>query len=415
MLTIEQKRALYDERARLVTAYQDAPKAAAAEKREMNADENIKREKIWADFEKVDGQIADFEKEDKRAHQITESEAREAEKNPGRRMSADERETQAKDYLRAMFLPAAYAMAGKELPAEDKRAFSTLAANVGGNTVPTLVYDKLLLALSPYAWWDGLGEIIHTDSGNPMTFPTGNDTGNVASIVADSGTISADATTPFSSYSLGAFKYTTGQIGLSYELLMDTAVDIEAIVLRMIAERFGRKWMTDFTTGAGTTLPFGFITGATQASLTTPGKVGVPQYADIVKLYFAVNSMYRESPYAAFMANDTTLAAIYSLVDTAGRPLVNLQSINDGIRPVMLGKPIISNLAMASAALNAKSLAFGDFSAYKIRLVRDMNLVVQREALATLGQIGYVATWRADGKLADAGTHPIQYLTGAAS
>jgi HK97 family phage major capsid protein len=81
----------------------------------------------------------------------------------------------------------------------------------------------------------------------------------------------------------------------------------------------------------------------------------------------------------------------------------------------ILGYPLISTWDMPTAATSAKSLLFGDLSQFKIRFANQMTLVRQVEALATTGQVGFVATWRMDSNLADAGTHPVYVFQGAAT
>jgi HK97 family phage major capsid protein len=103
------------------------------------------------------------------------------------------------------------------------------------------------------------------------------------------------------------------------------------------------------------------------------------------------------------------------LVDGNGRPLVNFSSIADGLPLTIFGKPVISNLDMPVPALGAKSVLFGDLSQYKVRFVNDLMIIRQQESLASKGQIGFVALWRADANLADAGTHPVAYFQGGAT
>jgi HK97 family phage major capsid protein len=438
MLTLAEKRALLDQSAKLAHDYQEAPQIAFREKREMTPEERTTNEKRWTDFEAIKAKLDANETEEKRAREISDFEARSFEAATARqaeeqRAAAETRNETADgrkpSFFRGLWADAIPEVRGYDFAefrkmaeddrkhfAKEKRAgFGTGAANVGNSMVPTTTYNQLLLALKPYGWWNDWATVIHTDAGNPITFPTANDTATKATIVADSGSISADTSTPFSSITLKSFKYTSGQLAVSYELLMDSAIDVDSIITMLIAQRHGRAFNYDFTLGGGTTLPFGIITGATQASLTTTGKVGVPQYADILKLLFSVNAAYRNSPKAAFMANDTTIGLLMGLVDSNGRPLINLQTINTALDLRLSGYPLLSNLDMASAALNAKSLVFGDMSKYYVRMVRDLMVITQREALATSGQIGFVSLWRADGNVMDAGTHPIQYLTGAAS
>ena len=66
-------------------------------------------------------------------------------------------------------------------------------------------------------------------------------------------------------------------------------------------------------------------------------------------------------------------------------------------------------------AANAKSILFGDFTRYYVRIVLGMQLMRLVERYADALQIGFLAFMRADGNLLDAGTHPIVYYSNSAT
>ena len=70
---------------------------------------------------------------------------------------------------------------------------------------------------------------------------------------------------------------------------------------------------------------------------------------------------------------------------------------------------------MAAMAANAKSILFGDFTRYYVRIVLGMQLMRLVERYADALQIGFLAFMRADGNLLDAGTHPIVYYSNSAT
>ena len=57
----------------------------------------------------------------------------------------------------------------------------------------------------------------------------------------------------------------------------------------------------------------------------------------------------------------------------------------------------------------------GDFSKYKVRIVRGIEYRRLEELLAEYGAIGIFGFCRADGALVDAGTHPVASLVIPAS
>jgi HK97 family phage major capsid protein len=68
----------------------------------------------------------------------------------------------------------------------------------------------------------------------------------------------------------------------------------------------------------------------------------------------------------------------------------------------LLGYPIQINNDMPVPAVSAKSLAFGDFSYYKLRMAMDVTLFrFDDSPYIKLGQIGFLAWMRAGGNLVD--------------
>jgi HK97 family phage major capsid protein len=55
-------------------------------------------------------------------------------------------------------------------------------------------------------------------------------------------------------------------------------------------------------------------------------------------------------------------------------------------------------------------MIFGQLNRYKIRDVANLRLVRMNERYADYDQVGFVAFSRHDGRLLDAGTHPVKYL-----
>jgi HK97 family phage major capsid protein len=58
----------------------------------------------------------------------------------------------------------------------------------------------------------------------------------------------------------------------------------------------------------------------------------------------------------------------------------------------------------------AKTMLFGQLDKYKIREVRGLRLMRMRELYAETDQEGFVAFFRADGNLLDAGVDPVKHM-----
>ena len=113
------------------------------------------------------------------------------------------------------------------------------------------------------------------------------------------------------------------------------------------------------------------------------------------------------------MFNKNTLWALAKIKDLEGRYIWQ-QSARDGLAPSLFGKPYIINDDVADIGAGNASVLFGDFSKYKIRIVKGFKVIRLNELLAEYLSIGLFGFARADGLLLDAGTHPVKKLVHSA-
>ena len=115
--------------------------------------------------------------------------------------------------------------------------------------------------------------------------------------------------------------------------------------------------------------------------------------------------------------NDASIKVIRKLKDSQGRPLWGdfNNPLAQSYVPTLLGYRLVTNNDVAVMAANAKSIAFGDVTRYKIRRVRDITLVRLLERYADNAQTGFFAFARFDGNLIDAGTHPVKLYVNSAT
>jgi HK97 family phage major capsid protein len=111
------------------------------------------------------------------------------------------------------------------------------------------------------------------------------------------------------------------------------------------------------------------------------------------------------------MFNDNTLLLLRLLKDGDQRPLWQ-PGVNVGAPSTINTYSYTINQDMdgfdGSASL--KPVIFGDLSAFKVRRVRGMRLVVTDELYAESDQVGMFAWIRFDGNLLNAGDDPIKAI-----
>jgi HK97 family phage major capsid protein len=290
----------------------------------------------------------------------------------------------------------------------EKRAQVVGTNTAGGYTVPTDFYNGIVIGQKAFS---GIMEadpwFMDTDGGNTLQIPTGDDTSNVATLIAEN-TAATDADVTFGQTSISAYKYTTGLIKISAELLQDSALDVEAYIQGRMAERLGRGWNAAWTTGTGSSQPAGIVTGAALGKTTAA--VAAVTSDEILDLIFSVDRVYRNG--AKLMFNDSTLLAILKLKDSQNRPLFQ-PSYVQGSFPTVHGYPFVVNTDMASMATTAKFMLFGQMKAFMVRRVRALTIRRLVERYAESDLVAFVGFARMDSKVINPGINPIKYMKNA--
>ena len=289
----------------------------------------------------------------------------------------------------------------------EARALSKGTDSAGGYLVPDEWRDKLVECIRSFGGFLDNVERITTSDGRTLYWPTVDDGTNAAAIVAEAAAFTGGADPTFSEGSLGAYKYTTTGTGntplkVSVELLQDSMVDVDDLLRRLFARRIARKQATDAVVGTGTGQPKGILNGTADAELTTSNLFDGTNnnYMDLLGWTFLLDQEYLNN--AKWLMNKTTFAQILSLVDTAGRPLIqpNTSGLDGkvGAGLTLLGYPVILDSAAPNAADDVNFMAFGDFNeAYVWRDVADLTVVQDPYTSKSTGQMEYVAWQRGSG------------------
>lgn len=212
----------------------------------------------------------------------------------------------------------------------------------------------------------------------------------------------------FSSYKYGAL------VQVAYEVIEDSAIDVSSFVLRDSGRALGRIIDTAFVLGAGSDEPMGIFTaGATGAAGTvaTGGTALAPTYEKLIDLQYSVNDSYRNGGNAAWLFKDSTAATLRKLRDgaggTVGAPLWQT-STTMGIgaatarQPAeLLGDPAYTDSNVAAIGSANKIAAYGDWSAFVLRLVHDVVLERDDSFAFDKDMVTFRAKWRVDSRLLD--------------
>ena len=397
---------MLQERAKTAHDMREMHKLAEKEDRGFTSDEDEKWSKMSDRIDELDGRI----EREKRASSLSgyTEEQIEGMKAEEQRQEERKQEVPHSEAFGALIRSTEPGLSG--IPAEHreilKRAQSVGTNSAGGFTVPEGFYAEIMTAMQAFGGVRGVATVVPTDSGANLPVPSNDDTGNSGAIIAENATDSEQDTT-FGSVTLGAFKYTSRIIKVSYELLQDSAFDMEAYLQARFGERLGRATSAHYAAGTGSGQPQG-VNAATSG--VTAAAVAAVTYDELLDLKHSVDPAYRSA--SRFMFNDSTFLAVKKLKDGDSRPLWQ-PSVSDQTPALIDGSPYTIDQGLPNMAASAKPIVFGDFSGYFIRDVMGVTFVRMVERFADAHQVGFVAILRSDGKIVD--TAKLRAMTMAAS
>lgn len=420
---------MQEKRGRLVTQARAALEEIKSNTDESRATELEQRhDTIMAEFDGVEALIAREQKIsdiEARAREATER-ARE-QRRPGQQEgtasgtddgSPIDYRSAFHEYIRAQgqlgsMSPEARAVLQRGYETVELRAQTTSAA-AGGYTIPEQMMPELVRSM--LAWGpmydENIARVINTTGGNPMPFPTVNDTTVTAGAHTEGATLTDDGgkDVTFGEKQLDAYAFDTEWLRVSLELSQDSAFGMEALIASLLGERLGRIANLQLTTGTGSSAPNGVVTASTLGK--TAAAVAALTYDEIMDFEHSVDPAYRASPRCAFMFNDSTLLAIRKLKDGDGNYLWQAGNVQAGVPNTLNGRQYYINQAMAALGAASKVMLFGDFSKYYVRKVGAplIGAIQDKDFWPGFGIAGYI---RFDGELAD--TAAIRHLITAAS
>lgn len=406
-LLLEKRRQL-EEQARALLDH------AEGEKRGLSAEEEVQFNKIGEDMNSLRKQadsIVQFAADTEAANEALRGFGNE--KNEKREEDkGNELLTNLRSVLRGETRSLEYKATPEELRGmTEYRALAKGTNTAGGYTVPISFYGKLVEHMIQTAsLLRGGATILNTSSGEQLQIPITTSHGTAA-LVAEAGTI-PQADPVFGQRALGAYKY-GDLIRVPRELIDDTDVDLLGYLARQAGRAVGNALGADLITGNGTGKPLGLFASTTLGVTGATGVVGVPNFDNLIDLYYSVIPPYRNSPEAAWLINDTTAGAIRKLKDGQGRYLWE-PSLVPGTPDTILGKAVHTDPNVAATAVNAKSVAFGDLSQYYVRLVNGIRFERSDDFAFDADVVVFRCLVRGDGILVDQ-TGAVKHFVGAAT
>lgn len=367
-------------------------------------------------FDKLQDEINERNSKIEKINKMAEFEAKQAEDEENRqRESRDSRggqENEKERYERAFFNYLRRGANGLNAEEQDILSrslvnFSTRGTNpqtttdgAGGYTIPEGFSNELEDRMLFFGGMREAARIYRTTTGNPIPWPTVDDTGETGAILNEDSPNVVVGDMTFGQKLLNAYTYHSKIVKVSIPLLQDTAFNLQTFLAEKFAERIGRISNTHFTVGDGSDKPNGFKTAVDAVSgwVDAAGSADITR-GDIVDLIHGVDRAYR-TPAARLMMNDDTLKAIKKLSfgTSDDRPLYQTSAIV-GEADRIEGYQFIVNNDMPNIGTGNTPMAFGDFNKYILRQVIDLQMMRLNERYADQLQVGFIAYMRMDGEL----------------
>ena len=373
--------------------------SAAAEKRDLSAEENQTYDRIMADLDSRSQVIETMNAQAERENRAAEAmKGFEAQVKPA---VASVPEINEAELIRSL---ARGEIRSHSFEKRDVTKGST------GAPVPTSFYDQVIMLARHVGPMLETSTILNTAGGENLQIPSlsAYSTGTVSSEAA----LIGESDPTFNAFkTLGAYKYSF-LTQISREMVEDAGVDILGFLATQTGNALGYAVNGALTTGTGTVQPTGIVTAAGSGITGGTGVSGAFTADNLIDLVYSVDTAGRTLPGTGWQMNAQSIAAVRKLKDSAGQYLFS-PSLSADARDLLLGYPIFENPAMAAPATSAKSVIFGHLPSYFARTVGGLRLDRSDDYAFANDLISFRATLRVDGNLIQ--TSHVKYFAGAAS
>jgi len=381
---------------------------------ELSAERNEEFKKLEKSIEKYDEQIDRIETTVKLKQ---EEKKRIIEKAEGEGKKEDETEEEEKRDLRVFLDYMAGGIQG--VKAEDREVLMARAAQTtqtgssGGFTIPTLLDSVIINALKAASGMRQVCNVVTSNTGAPINFPTNDDTSNNGRWLTENAAITNTAFV-VAQKAMEAWTASSDSILMPIQLLQDNITNLDTWIPKMLGTRLGRLTNAAYTTGDGSSKPHGVTVDAHSSTTTASATVVVP--AELITFQNTLDVAYEMN--ASWMFSQATRAAFRKLVDSNGQYMWQ-PGLRAGDPDLLLGKPYTLNNDVADIGSASNKFAlYGDFKTYTIRDVMPLTLIRLEERYMDNLQIGFISVLRTDGRLLNANAttyNPMKVMLHAAS
>lgn len=241
--------------------------------------------------------------------------------------------------------------------------------------------------------------VLNTGSGEDLVLPS-LASWSTAGFEAEAATIDESDPT-FGKTTLKAYKYAF-IVQVSQEFLADSNIDVIGFLGQQAGNAIGYAVNDKLTLGTGTVEPTGIavaaaagITGGTATSTMGTGGFTADNLIDLV---YSLDGAARRLPGFGVMANGSSIGAMRKLKTSSG-DYVFAPSLIASANDTVLGYPIVENPAMASVGSGNRSVLAGHLPSFYVRTVGGIDVARSDDFAFASGQVTLRFAIRVDGAL----------------
>lgn len=366
---------------------------AAAESRDLSAEEQQSYDRMMADIDERSQKISDLQAAEQRAADIEASLVDAPEVREARAARPDNDSDTLRKLLRGEIR--SYTFERRDLNTTDDSA-----------VVPQSFLDSIQerLQLVGPMLDGGIVTLLNTASGEDIKVPV-ESTRPLATAIAEGTEISALDPT-FSSLLLKSQKVAV-LTRISREISEDAGIDLDAYLGRTLGTSIGIKVNNLLTVGTGTVQPNGVVTAA-GSGVTGSTATGTFTADNLIDLAHSVDGAYARLG-AGWMMRRSTMGAVRKLKDSAGQYLF-VPAATVGAPDSFMGFPIYENPDVPAVAAGAKSVLFGWFGSYHVRQVGGIEVARSEDAYFASDETAVRLTMRVWGDLGQ--SDAVKYFAG---
>lgn len=381
-------------------------KKAEDEKREMAEDETRQFDLHMAEFDKLEKEIADFEKQCKREKKLEGAEKLLGETGqeplkPEVRVAAEKANPRATEEYRKSFTHF-LRRGASSLSEGESRALQADSETLGGYVVtPQQFLAQLLKGVDNMVFIRQLATK-YPSGAEGIGVPTLDTDVSDATWTSELATGSEDSSIAFGKRELKPHPLAK-RIKVSNKLLRSAAFDIESFVRDRLGYKFGVTLEQAYMTGSGSQQPLGIFTASTNG-ITTARDVSTGntttsiQTDGLIEAKFSLKGQYWTAPGLRWVFHRDAVKQIRKLKDGNGQYIWQAGITASGVTQVILDIPyIMSEYAPNTFTAGQYVGIIGDFSYYWI--VDFIDMAIQRlvELYAETNQVGFIGRMETDG------------------